>query len=974
MTPERWRRVQDLCHAALACVPEDRAAFLATACAGDDGLRREVESLLAQEPDAAAFMSVPAVVGASAVLDHAKGELVGRRLGAYEVLAPLGAGGMGDVYRAKDSRLDRVVAIKVLSAHIAADPELKQRFEREAKTLAALSHPHICPVFDVGKQDDIDFLVMEYLEGQTLASRLEKGALPLDQALECAIQIADALDNAHRKGIIHRDLKPGNVMLTSAGAKLLDFGLAKLRLGAGLQASDGAPVALPGVPAVSTPVGDVDAARLTAQGTILGTFQYMAPEQLEGQEADARTDLFAFGAVLYEMITGKKAFEGKSQPSLISAIMSSDPSPLAVSQPLTPSALDRLVKKCLAKEPSERWQSAKDLHDELKWVAEGAAEGPAATIVSSARSRERVVWALGAVAVLALAALAVLATLTFRRAVPEPVVTRLDVVTPPTADAFSFALSPDGRQLAFVANGEKGSQLWLRPLDQVKAHPLAGTEGASFPFWAPDGRALGFFADSKLKRIDLSGVAPQVLADAPIGRGGTWNPDGVIVFAPSVADPLMRVAATGGSVTPVTRLAAGQNSHRWPQFLPDGRRFLFLMTTGQPETHGVYVGSLSGGEPARVMSAETAAAYATPGYLLLVFRGVLAAYAFDAVRATVAGEPIPVSQAVGTDDGAFRSAFSVSAAGVLAHRASAGSRQLVWVDRTGKILGGVDSPAENVPANPELAPDGQRVAVGRAVQGNVDVWLIEVGRGVPSRFTFDVATDNAPLWSPDGSQVVFRSTRKGVYDLFLKPARGTGDEQPLLVTPQNKSPLDWSRDGRFLLYSTQDPKTGSDLWVLPMTGERKPFPVVQTSFDEMQGQFSPDGRWLAYASNESGRYEIYIRTFPDASGKWQVSAVGGVQPRWRRDGHELFYVTPDSRLMALPIGLSQATHTLEVGAPVALFPTRLATGGNLANAGTLARAQYAVASDGRFLMNIAVDESSASPITIVQNWPAALKK
>ena len=513
----------------------------------------------------------------------------------------------------------------------------------------------------------------------------------------------------------------------------------------------------------------------------------------------------------------------------------------------------------------------------------------------------------------------------------------------------------------------------MRPLDQVKAQPLVGTEGAAYPFWAPDGRAIGFFADGKLKRIDLTGGAVQVLADASLGRGGTWSPDGVIVFTPTAADPLMRVAATGGTAAPVTRLTAGQGSHRFPQFLPDGRRFLFLMATGQPDTHGVYVSSLDGGEPTRVMPADTAAAYAAPGYLLLVSQEVLAAYPFDAARGTVAGEPIPVAQAVGTNDGSFHSGFSVSAAGVLAHRPGAGARrQLVWVDRTGKTLGAIGPPDENAPRQPELAPDGQRVAVTRTVQGNVDVWLIEVGRGVPSRFTFDVGLDNAPVWSPDGSQVVFRSTRKGVYDLFEKPASGTADEHPLLVTSQAKSPLDWSRDGRFLLYSTQDPKTASDLWALPLMGERKPFAVLQSSFDEIEGQFSPDGRWLAYASNESGRYEIYIRTFPEAGGKWQVSVAGGLQPRWRRDGRELYYVAPDTRLMAVPTRLGPATHTLEAGAPAALFPTRLATGGNIPSTGFMAQAQYAVAPDGRFLMNIAADEAVASPITVVLNWQAAL--
>ena len=891
----------------------------------------------------------------------------GTRLGPYEIQAAIGAGGMGEVYRARDTRLDRTVAIKILPDALAVDPQFRERFEREARVIASLTHPHICTLHDVGHDDGTDYLVLEYLEGQTLADRLVKGALPLEQALTIAIQMAEALDTAHRAGVVHRDLKPGNIMLVRRGgpsgppeAKLLDFGLAKTR----------APVAAgAGVSMLpTTPPG------ATVQGTILGTFHYMAPEQLEGQEADARSDIFSFGAVVYEMVTGRKAFEGRSQASLIAAILERDPPPLSSLQPLAPRALDHIVAKCLAKHPEERWQTAADLRSELRWVAEGATE-ETTRAGSTTRHRGRIEWVLGAVAALAIAALAVPAALYFQRSAPEPVVTRLDVVTPPTSDAFSFALSVDGKQLAFVANGEKGSQLWLRPLDQVRAQPLSGTEGGDYPFWAPDGRAVGFFADGKLKRIDLAGGAVQVLSDAPYPRGGAWSADGAIVFAPTPYDPLVRVAATGGAVAPVTRLGPGQGSHRWPQFLPDGR-VLFSIPTGQPEALGVYVTSLDGGEPTRVVRAETAAAYAAPGYVLLVSQGLLYAYPFDAVRGIVSGERVPVAQAVGNDDGVFRSAFSVSATrSVLAYRSGAGARrQLLWFDRSGKVQGGIGAPDESGISGPDLSPDGQHVAVLRSVQGNSDVWVIDVSRGVPSRFTFDGAIEAAPLWSPDGSRVVFRSARKGVYDLFEKPANGAADEQPLLVSTQNKGPLDWSRDGRFLLYSNQDSRTGTDLWALPMIGERKPFSVVQSSFDEIEGQFSPDGRWLTYASNESGRYEIYIRTFPEVGGKWQVSTAGGMQPRWSRDGRELYYVAPDARLMAVPIRVASDTRTLEAGVSVPLFPSRLANGGNIPSYGFQARAQYAVAADGRFLINVAADDGIASPITIVQNWDAALKK
>ena len=885
----------------------------------------------------------------------------GTRLGPYEILATLGAGGMGEVYKARDTRLDRTVAVKVLPEHVATNPDLRQRFEHEAKTLAALSHPHICPVFDVGQQEGVDFLVMECLEGETLAMRLEKGNLPLNQALQYAIQIADALDKAHRKGIVHRDLKPGNVMLTKGGVKLLDFGLAKTQ---------------PAGVVTGMSVAATMTSPLTAQGTILGTLHYMAPEQVEGKEADTRSDIFSFGVILYEMTTGKRAFEGKSAASVMAAILEREPPAISSLQPLTPPLLDRIVLRCLAKDPDERWQTTADLMRDLTWIADGAAAQKVATTAPHARRSERVAWIIVTLLLAMIAALAVPATLYVRRPTSEPVVTRLDIVTPPTSDPFSFALSPDGRQVALVANGEKGSQLWLRALDQVTAQPLAGTAGASYPFWAPDSRAIGFFADGKLKRIELTGAAvSQVVADAPQGRGGTWNNDGIIVFAPTATSTgLMRVMATGGTPVPVTRLAAGQGSHRWPQFLPDGRRVLFFVGLGQSQTNGVYVTSLDGGEPTRVLTGETAAVYAPPGYLLRVSQGVLIAHRFDAARAVVAGDPIPVAQRVGTDDGTFRSAFSVSAAGVLSHRAATGApRQLIWVDRTGKTLGTIGSPDANTLSNPALAPDGQSVAVIRFLQGNQDVWLMDLGRGVASRFTFGV-NDNHALWSPIGSQVVFSSTRNGVFDLFQKPANGATDEQPLLVNSQDKAPLDWSPDGRVLLYATQDPKTASDLWALPLTGERKPFPVVQTSFDDIQGQFSPDGRWLAYASNESGRYEIYVRPFPQAGGKWQVSSAGGAQPRWRHDGTELYYAAPDNRLMEVPIRLASDGRAVNAGVPVALFPMQLATGANVLASSFGSRAQYAVASDGRFLMNVAVEGATAAPITVVLNWQEELKQ
>ena len=837
------------------------------------------------------------------------------------------------------------------------------RFRREAQVLASLNHPHIAQIYGLEEANGTQFLVLELVDGESLDKRIARGRIPVDEALSIAKQIAEALEAAHEKGIIHRDLKPANIALTVDGqVKVLDFGLAKA-----VEATSGPSFEAMNSPTITSP------AMMTGVGVILGTAAYMSPEQAKGRPADRRSDVWAFGCVLYEMLTGRPPFAGEDTSEVLARIIERDPDFTAL-PPRTPQAILKLLRRTLEKDRKRRLADVSDARIEIDDALAGTPPETSAAVASGASVREGIVWALGATAVLAIGVLAIPATLYFRRVVPEPMVTRLDVVTSPTTDPFSFALSPDGRQLVFVANGENGSQLWLRPLDQVQAQPLAGTAGASYPFWAPDGRIVGFFADGKLKRVDLTGAGVQMLADAPSPRGGTWSPNGVIVFAPAVADPLLGVPASGGTVTPVTRLLAGQGSHRWPQFLPDGRRFLFLTATGQPEAQGVYVGSLDGREPTRVMPAAAAAVYAPPGYLLLVSQGVLTAYPFDAARAIVGlDHPIQVDQPVGTDDGAFHSAFSVSVQGVLAHRpGAAASRQLVWVDRTGKVLGTVGQPDENALGNPALAPDEHRVAVTRVVQGNVDVWLMNLDLEVPSRFTFDPTIDSAPIWSPDGSQVIFRSTRNGSYDLFEKPTTGTADEHPLLETPQAKSPLDCSPDGRFLLYSVQDPKTGSDLWALPLTGERKPFGVSRSSFDEIEGQFSPDGQWLAYASNESGRYEIYVRSFPEAGEKRQVSASGGMQPRWRGDGHELFYVAPDGRLMAVPISLARGTPALEARPPVPLFQTRLASGANLATAGFQARPQYAVARDGRFLMLINSNEALMSPITIVQNWQAAL--
>jgi len=870
--------------------------------------------------------------------------VAGARLGPYEIVSSIGAGGMGEVYRARDTRLERTVAVKVLPAHFADAPERRARFEREARAVSSLNHPHICTLHDVGHQDGIDFLVMEYLEGETLADRLKKGPLPTDAVLRYGIQIADALDKAHRQGVVHRDLKPANVMLTKSGAKLLDFGLAKLK---GPEMSAGSMLS-------ALPTGEKP---LTEAGTLLGTFQYMAPEQLEGRDADARTDIFAFGAVVYEMATGRRAFEGKSQASLIAAILEHEPPPITTLQPMTPPALDRVVRTCLAKDPDERWQNAHDLTAELKWIAAGASEaGMPATVVERRRRSERGWMAATALMVVALMALA-LAYL--RRAPAEPVPVRLSLARPAAAPYEYFdsaALSPDGRRVAFVSyTADAKTVLWLRPLDALAARPLPGSEGASMPFWSPDSRSLGFFAEGKLKRIDAGGGPPQVLCEAPSPRGGAWGREGVIVFASSEAG-LYRVPATGGTRATATRLLPREEAHRWPAFLPDGHHFVFLGDAAKTEDHFLRIGSLDSEDSRDLMGAVTNAVYAPPGYLLFVRGRSLLAQPFDAKHLRLTGEPVALAEALVESAGNHRFEFSVSDTGLLTYRSANLDRQLTWIDRSGRRLASVGDPGRT--AYVELSPDQRRVAFVTEDQDgrDADIWIRDLARGLTSRLTFDPASDSSPVWSPDGSRIAFRSMRTGLGDLYQKSATNPGEEELLFKSAETASPVSWSPDGRFLLFEVYAASANTDLWLLPLATPAKPEPFLKTSFDENSPQFSRDGRWVAYASDESGRSEVYVRAFPASSTKWQVSTGGGWRPRWRRDGRELFYLTAVGRLMAVSV---QAAGRFEASDPRELF--RVQAG------------DYDVAADGqRFLVAVETEDLSASPITVVLNWTAGL--
>ena len=895
----------------------------------------------------------------------------GTRLGPYEILSALGAGGMGEVYRARDTRLDRTVAIKVLPEHLASDPQFRERFDREARAISQLDHPHICALYDVGEQapstgseQAVAYLVMQYLEGETLQDRLTKGALSLDQALTSAIQVADALDKAHRRGIVHRDLKPGNIMLTRSGAKLLDFGLAKVRH-AGVTGA----VALSAVPTVSSPFGAVQGGSLTGAGSILGTFQYMAPEQLEGAEADARTDIFAFGAVVFEMVTGRKAFEGKSQASLIHAIMGVDPPAIATLQPLASPALERAVKTCLAKNPEDRWQSAADLRRELQWIESrsvSATASPEAALSRRATGRERVAWIAAACLLIGLLAMMVPATLHLRegpsRDLPEM---RLQIVTPPAANAegdISFALSPDGRHVVFQARTEATTQLWLRPVDSETARPLPGTENAVNPFWSPDSTSVGFYADQQLKRIDISRGRVQTIIDAPgLTGSASWSDEGSILFVRS--GTIYRVAAAGGEVAQVTTLAPpAQNGHRFPEFLPGGRRFLFYVF-GTPASHGVYVGSLDSSSTKRLVAADSRAAFVPPDLVVFLRQGTLLGQRVDLERLEPVGDPAPVSEGISVNPSLDASlGLSTTTTGALAYRPSrVQSHQLSWVDRSGKPIADLGAPDWSVPRDPRLSPDGRTVALTRDVNGNEDVWLVDVARGIPERLTFDETDDTSPVWSPDGRRIAFHSDRisgGGRGDLFIRSLSGGRVDELLLESSENKNMLDWSPDGRFILYLSTNPKTRSDLWALPLEGDRKPFVVVRSEFTETGARFSPDSRWIAYTSNQTGRNEAYVHAFPGPSRSWQISADGGSNSQWGRSGREIFYRGADGRLMAAPVMLDEAAPNVEVGTPVPLFASRSVS-------------SPLAAPDGqRFLVISPTGDAAPSPITILLNWSA----
>jgi len=868
---------------------------------------------------------------------------------------------MGEVYRAKDTRLGRDVAIKILPAHLSENAEVRERFEREARAISSLNHPHICTLYDIGREGDADYFVMELLDGESLAARLERGPLKLDEALKIAAQIADALAAAHKQGIVHRDLKPANIGLTKTGAKVLDFGVAKLRDEAIVETATR-----------TTP--------LTSVGTMLGTVQYMSPEQLEGKPVDHRADLFAFGALLYEMLTGQRAFPGQSQASVIAAILTADPRPVSQLIPTTPASLDRVLTSCLAKDPDERWQSAGDLARELRWIGGGTGSvvatpaTSAASPPSSARGG-RLGWIAATVASIAAVAAFAMLAMSARRSpavVAHAPISRFSIGSPREAallaDGVHAKISPDGRTLAFFASSSTGVvSLWIRPLDALVAHPLPGTEDGDLPFWSPDSRYIGYFGSGKLKKVAIAGGTPEAICNAGDGRGASWSREGVIVFAPESAGPLYRVRDSGGDVAPVTALDGErqETAHRWPEFLPDGKHFLFVPL---PVKHGhfdVFVGAIDSKERKVLLTADAEPIYAEPGYLIYPRETTLVAHRFDANALATIGEPVSLGEAPAPSGWTGAPVVSASADGVLA-RWGAGSPNttLQWFDRAGKPLGELPVP----PGRFEFAafsPDGKRLAVvRRSSVSATDIWLLDLDHPVPSRFTFATSSIFYPTWSPDGKRMAFEDDAVGPMDIFVKPTDGAAEATKVLSGGAFfKQPTSWSSDGKSIVFEQPDPKSGWDLVLVAADGSLKVTPLLHAPGSERQGVVSPDGRWIAYNSDEGGRMELFVQSFPSPGAKYQVTSGGAtnVTNRWTRNGRELMFLAGDGlTVMATDVTTGPS---FRAGAPHTLCRLRP----------DLVAVDFAP--DGeRILVAAPAGEPLAHSITIEVNWAAQLVK
>lgn len=917
--------------------------------------------------------------------------MTGQTISHYKILEKLGEGGMGIVYKGHDSKLDRIIALKFLPQHLQASEQDKARFMQEAKAASAINHPNICTIYSIDEHDGQLFIAMEFVDGQTLRDKVkairaggpsqDRGSLlPLKQSIEIGIQIADGLAAAHEKGIVHRDIKPENIMIRKDGiAQIMDFGLAKLR-------ASGSAVT-----------------RLTKEGSTVGTVGYMSPEQVQGLDTDYRSDIFSLGVLLYELFTGQLPFNGVHETALMYEIVNIDAKPMSVVNADIGPELDRIVLECLEKEPSERYQSAAEASKDLKRIKRESGKArlsriapsqlgqqvpvmPQPTRTSQDANRLPLGWMLSTM--LLFLACAVLGFLYVRESTVERQTIQTSLLPPETKwfvskGAGHFALSPDGSTLAFVARDSGGANvLWIRPLCGTASHPLSSTEGAEYPFWSPDGRMLGFFAYGKLKTIEISGAPAQTICDGAWSRGGTWNQDGVIIFSPTPFAPLSRIPASGGVPTSVTKLDTSikENTHRWPLFLPDGKHFLFLGRTANNETDVIYLASLDTTEKARViLHASSNVAYSA-GYLLFMRDHSLMAQQLDAKRLEVIGDPASIADRVYYDPSFNRAIFSASVNGMLVYQqgVAGGSRQLVWYDRSGKRLGTASKAGDQLDLR--LSPDGRRVAIAQFdyQSRNYDIWIHEFSRDVPTRFTFDPALHRLPSWSPDGRQVIFASNRKGQWNIYRKAANNAGTEEALFDSNVNNIATDWSSDGKYIaFFTTGDKRTKADSWILTLpsgqaNGKPEARSFLRTEFNEGQGAtFSPDGNWLAYQSDESGKFQVYVRPFSGPDEKWQISTAGGTRPHWRRNGKEIFYLGEDGKLTAVEIGINGSA--LELGTVRPLFKVDAVT--NVGGVSFLDGSAYDVTADGqRFLVNVFLEDTSSHPATLVVNWDASLKK
>ena len=876
----------------------------------------------------------------------------GAQLGRYEVVAHIGSGGMGEVYRARDTRLERPVALKTIATAYALDPSSQPRFERERRLMAALEHPHICRLLDAGREAGIDYLAMELLEGESLAARLKKGPLPVPAAIGCAIEIADALGYAHLHGVVHRDLKPANVFLTPTGARVLDFGLAKLR---------------PAVAAASgaAALGDTVPLDGTQTGTVVGSAQYMAPERLEGQDADHRADVFGFGLLFYEMLTGRPAFASRSAAGLIAAILSGEPAPLGLDHPKG-AELEWIVRKCLAKKPDERWQAMSDVQAVLRRLAAHDQAPPAAS-----RSAVRRYLVPAVAGVLLSACGAGLGWLVTDRMARRNASARLAFeVHPPPLGAFTptdgslrtaqLALSPDGQALAYVATGsDRISRLWVRHLSSVSPEALAGTEDATFPFWSPDGLMLGFFSRGSLRTIALEGGPPREVAPAENGRGGAWNAAGEILYSPDTSGPILRVSVSGGATRPATTLtpARGEN-HRWPVFLPDGRRFLFFaQIPTQVGTDGIYLTSLDGGPARLIARTDAGGAYLPPDRLLLVESGTLLALRFDPDAASASERPVVIAEGVGTSSNAY-AAVSASSDGTIAFASSAMTSDLVWFDRGGNELQTLAATGGYVDFR--LSPQGQAVAIAEIERksNRSDIFVLDLTRpGLRRRITSPRFTDASPVLSPDGDRLVFRSSRDGVHDLYEAPL-AAGAERLLLTSGDAKYPTSWTRSGSRIAFHAHQDATKWDVWVADARPGGQAEPLLQSADNEMQAQFSPDGKWVAFTSDVSESPEIYIRSWEPSGLAEPISVSGGSDPRWRADGRELFYVAASGHIMAVSLEYQNQRIVPSAATPLIHIGDRPVTQPYMSS--------YDATADGqRFLVRVPRQGAGSSPITVM---------